>query len=220
MDFLKEELGKVISKPNVNLADELIYICQNYFDKPVHNMTDLKKKNQKLKGDIFECFCLLYMKYVYKLEKIWLLHETPEDVLLKVGLKRKDMGIDLIGQDKIGDYYAIQAKYRKRNKNKKTTITWKQLSTFYALVLKTGPFKKHIVFTNADSARHVGNKTDKDLTITYNRLNKITHFEWLQMLELETKTDKYESSVEKKKLSIEQIRQKRLLYFSKNHTIV
>ena len=69
------------------------------------------------------------------------------------------MGIDLLGIDDEDRYYAIQAKYRKRpNSEKKISITWKQLSTFYALCLNSGPYHKHIIITTADYVRHIGKK--------------------------------------------------------------
>ena len=110
-----------------------------------------------------------------------------------------------------------QAKYRKRNKDKKTGITWKQLSTFYALALKTGPYKKHIVFTNADFVRHIGKKTKQDETINYNSLNKINHFDWMKIanfsLNEETENLNIESDNLNQGLTREQLRLKRLIYF-------
>ena len=99
------------------------------------------------------------------------------------------MGIDFIGKDKEENYYAIQAKYKKKDMKKKNNNTvWKQLNTFYGLVLKTGPYKKHIIFTNADNAMiYIGYKTNKDETIGYNKLSKIDHFEWLNILKLSNK---------------------------------
>jgi predicted helicase len=55
-----------------------------------------------------------------------------------LGLKRQDMGIDLICE-RNGRYTAVQCKYKKPSGTKsKTIVTWSQLSTFYALVLRTG----------------------------------------------------------------------------------
>ena len=45
---------------------------------------------------------------------------------------------------------------------KKNVLSWKQLSTFYALCR---PFDKYIIMTNCDYVRHQGVKTNKDLSI-------------------------------------------------------
>jgi len=210
---LSNELAKSISKVNVNMVDELINICENFYNKPVHNLQDLKKRNTKLKGDIFEAFCYRYMKCCYGLTDIWFYKDIPEEIKMKLNLGKYDMGIDFLGRDDKDNYYAIQAKYRKRKTGKKTGITWKQLSTFYALALKTGPYIKHIVFTNADYVRHIGKKTKKDQTINYNKLKKIDHFKWMEMANLNNIEE--DSELEESKLSLEEMRLKRLIYFEK-----
>jgi predicted helicase len=229
-NYLSQQLAISISKPSVNMVDELINICESFYNKPAHNLQDLKNRNTKLKGDIFEEFCYRYMKTCYNLDQVWFYKDVPLEIKEKLNLTKNDMGIDFIGTDQDGEYYAIQAKYRKRNKGKKTGVTWKQLSTFYALALKTGPYKKHIVFTNADFVRHIGKKTKLDQTINYNSLSKINHFDWMKIanystehLQVESSNLKEESTNLKeestnlkediKVLTREQIRLKRLIYF-------
>ena len=232
--YLSQHLAISISKSNVEMTDELINICESYYNKPAFNIQELKNRNTKTKGDIFEEFCYRYMKICYQLDKIWFYKNVPLDIKNKLNLTKNDMGIDFIGLDEKGEYYAIQAKYRKRNKNKKTGVTWKQLSTFYALALKTGPYKKHIVFTNADYVRHIGKKTKLDQTINYNSLKKINHFDWMKIANfskdsnilkqddniLGQKENKLSSnSDETTQLTMEQIRLKRLIYY-KNKNII
>jgi tetrahydromethanopterin S-methyltransferase subunit G len=86
-----------------------------------------------------------------------------------------------VGIDNNDKYYAIQSKFRKRNKYRKTTVSWKELSTFYALCERTGPYDKYIVFTTADYVNRIGKKTEKDITIGYNKLLKLIHFDWLKL---------------------------------------
>ena len=216
-NYLSNELAKSISKTNVEMIDEFLNVCENYYNKPCHNIAELKQKNTKLKGDIFEEFCYRYMKICYGLKEIWYFKNIPEDVRNKLNLGKNDMGIDFVGIDFENKFYAIQAKYRKRKKNKKIGVTWKQLSTFYALALKTGPYVKHIVFTNADYVRHVGKKTKKDQTINYNKLKKISHFDWMKLADLNNNhvNIKDPDSDPDTKLSLENLRLKRLLYFEK-----
>lgn len=98
-------------------------------------------------------------------DTVWLLSEVPDDTLSHLGLKRQDLGIDLIGV-KNGDYHAIQVKYRKKT-GKKRILTWKQLSTFYALCLRTGPWSRYVVMTNCDYIRSVSKRTEKATTVAF-----------------------------------------------------
>ena len=70
MDYLINEYKKVNTKSNTNKFDDIIKICETYYNKPVNNMFDLKK-NPNLKGEIFECFTFLYLKNHYNLIDVW-----------------------------------------------------------------------------------------------------------------------------------------------------
>jgi hypothetical protein len=159
--------------------------CQLYYDRPVHSLSEIKEKmNTKLKGDIFEHFALKYLTHVCGLSEVWLLKDLPNEHLDTLQLKRQDLGIDLVARDNKGEWYAIQAKYRKSNKYKlKNILGWKTLSTFQAMVTKSGPWKKHIVITNAHYVRHVGNgKGPKDKSICLGTLQNIKPHEWERMI--------------------------------------
>lgn len=179
MEFLCQELNKLINR-SLSIND-VINICDSYYQRPIYNMKDLKLRNKKIKGDIFEAFCYLYLLNIYNLKNVWYIYDLPISVQQKLNLTNKDMGIDFIGQDKEGYFYAIQAKFKKRNSNQKVIVSWRQLSTFYALCLKSGPYKKHIIITTANYVRHIGLKTDKDETIGYDKLSKIDHFDWIKI---------------------------------------
>ena len=104
---------------------------------------------------------------------VWLLSEVPVEILDELGLKRRDLGIDLVLKHRLGGYSAVQVKYRAHTGWKsKNVIGWKALSTFYALVKRSGPWKKYIVFTNADYIRHVGKRETRDKTIAIGTLRK------------------------------------------------
>lgn len=167
------------------IFDYFLEECENYYKSPSHSIYELKQKQStKIKGDIFEHFCLLYFKKIYGLQEIWLLQDLPENILQTLGLKRNDLGIDLIGIDYKLRYYAIQAKYRNRKNmyKKYRGLTWKQLSTFYALVYRTGPYYKHVVITTCDYVRHIGGrKTSQDQSICYTRLKNILKEKWMEL---------------------------------------
>ena len=202
--------------------DDYLHECETDYNKPCHTISDLKQRNTKVKGDKFELFCCRYMKYCYsvKMKHVWLLSQIPEPVLVNIGLKRYDLGIDVVCQDEHGSFYAIQVKYRNRtSNNKKIVIGWKALSTFYALVMRVGTeyegqfrssFKKHIVFTSADYVRHV-RKTKMDETISYGKLKKMSHFDWIN---LNNDRDDESRVCEKKVLTGSEIREKRLKYLN------
>lgn len=213
--FLIQNLSQKLSSNPENMVDNLLLICNNYYQKPAHSLMDLKMRNTKIKGDIFESFCLLYLKYCYGLPEVWLLNQVPNEILQHLNLQRKDYGIDLIARDSENRYYAIQAKFKNRTQsNKKITLGWKQLSTFYALCQRTGPFHQYIVMTTADYINRQGKKTSKDISIGYHKLTKITHFQWLEMLQLPKKQSTQVLSTDQ--LTREEVRAKRLLFYTNN----
>ena len=53
MEYFNFEFKKILAKPGVNIVDEILEICENYYLKPAKNMHELKSKNVNLKGFIF-----------------------------------------------------------------------------------------------------------------------------------------------------------------------
>jgi len=204
------------SLDDTNTFDSFIDRCKWYYERPAHSLQEIKsKESTKVKGDVFEHFAYLYFAKVKKYE-VWFLKDLPKDLREHLGLKKVDLGIDLVAHNK-GRYYAIQVKYRKTNKYKsKTVLGWKQLSTFYGLVSKTGPgsdgqgskWVKHIVFTNADYIRHVGKKGPKDWSICKGTLRAIKRDKWEAMIGFEG--HKLSEGGKTKKLTLEELREARL----------
>jgi len=199
----------LLSSPK-NLFDEFINKCAEHYEKPAHNLVELRtRENKKIKGDVFEEFCVLYLKHIKKYSNVWLLKDVPDEVLKKVSLKRQDMGIDIIVEHD-NNMIAVQCKYKKHENNKKTCVSWTALSTFYALCSTTGPYSKHIVMTNCDYIKHVGKKTEKDLSICIGTFRKITVGEWTLMCNLNTNI----TIPETPQINQEEIRNKRLAFFN------
>lgn len=229
--FLCTELSKKLSSTSniksnqdLHMADNLITICNSFYESPVHSLGELRLRNTKVKGDIFEEFTKKYLLHVYKLPTVYLLKDAPAELLDKLGLKRKDYGIDLIGIDNNGKYYSIQAKYRKRCSTKKTMVTWKQLSTFYSLCARTGPWEKLMVCTTADYIGRQGKKNSKDYSITWNKIKNINHFDWLNMVGNNTKVavasaDAVEETPKKEEVCVDhdKVREARLAYFQNSN---
>lgn len=233
MDSLKIIINKSVIKSlttNLNSFDIILEELHNWYEREVHNLSDLKKReSKKIKGDYFELLCKLILKEKYP--HVWLLHETPKEILDKLSLKKKDYGIDIICSNEKG-FTAVQCKYRKRLRSKTNVVTWNMLSTFYALCLRTGPWINYMVMTNADYITHMGKKNFKDISFVLNSFKKITNDEWLKIIGLEerTLTDSKEIKEEskepkeeskepkeepKKELSIEEIRLNRLKFLEK-----
>ena len=166
------------------IFDLVIKDIETWYDRPAHDLVQMRlKESKKEKGDHFELLCKLYLQNndKFDFQNVWLLSEVPSEILQKLSMKRKDFGIDLICQTKSDKFIAVQAKYRKIGRKKSNVVTWKMLSTFYALCLKTGPWEKYIVITNADYVTHMGKKTKKDQSICIGTWKKIKKETWLKM---------------------------------------
>jgi len=175
-------ITKHIDVNNKNKFDLLMQDIENYIEGgTAHNMAQLKENanNKRKKGDLFECFCYLYLQKVLEHDHVWFYKDFPKELKDQLHLPKNDFGIDLISKKGDG-YYAIQCKYRKPQ-DKTQVISWKSLSTFYAMVVKSGPWIKHITMTNVNGCRHIGEKTDKDWSICIGTFRNINHFDWLKI---------------------------------------
>ena len=207
---MEKLLHTIFLKSPPNLWDAFEEECQKFYNEPAHSLVDMRTRdNKKVRGDIFEDFCVLYLQKVAGYDNAWRLPDVPTDVLEKMGMKRQDFGIDLI-VEKAGKYSAVQCKYKKHVSSKINMVTWKALSTFYALCLRTGPWEKYIVMTNCSYVRHQGKKSPKDVSICLKKLQGITKTQWTAMCDL-TENIMTEEKVDKPK-SQEELREARLRF--------
>uniref|UniRef100_A0A6C0HCV9 Mrr-like domain-containing protein n=1 Tax=viral metagenome TaxID=1070528 RepID=A0A6C0HCV9_9ZZZZ len=218
--IIRELIAKNIQTDNnstSNKFDCLMQEIEKYIDgATAHNMVELKEKanNKKKKGDLFEAFCFLYLEIVLNHEQVWFYKDFPKELKDQFHLTKNDFGIDLLS--KKGDhYYAVQCKYKKPQ-DKVQIISWRALSTFYAMVVKTGPWLKHITMTNVNGCKHIGQKTEKDWSICIGTFRKIDHFMWLKMSKEQDKISENTFVLENKITDKEIMRNKRLAYFSSN----
>lgn len=186
-------ISKAISRTlgtSSNVFDTFIKEVQNYLDSPSHTLQDLRRQaSTTFKGEIWEEFCVLYLSKMKGFEHAWRLKDVPENIRESLKLGSKDIGIDIVAQ-KGGLFYAVQCKYRgskdynlrTRGYKSTTSISWKDLSTFYALCSRTGPWAKHIVMTNADHISRMGTKDEKDWSICKKSFQNITSDEWRNMM--------------------------------------
>lgn len=213
---LKKQLHTVFLKSPQNLFDEFIKGCQRWYSQPAHTLTEMRTRDsKKVRGDIFEDFCALYLKEVKGFQDVWLLEDLPEEYLVQLSLKRRDMGIDIIVRHD-NEWFAVQCKYKTPSKGKKSYITWSALSTFYAMCLRTGPWAKYIVMTNCDYTRHQGPKGPKDLSICLGTFRATSSDQWLKMCDIQGQTLNEIQSLRQKpssELTQEEIRALRLAYY-------
>jgi hypothetical protein len=205
---LQKILHQVFLRSPPNLFDEFMVECQAWYARPAHSLTEMRSRdNKKIRGDIYEEFCVLYLKHVKGYQTVWRLEDVPDTVLETLKMKRRDMGIDLIVQHD-GSYKAVQCKYKQRGL-RKCSVTWSALSTFYALCLRSGPWSSYIVMTTADYCSHQGEKTEKDLSFCIGSMRAITKEQWIQMCGSTGLSIESESKI----LSIEGLRAARLARF-------
>ena len=209
MNNLQEELYKIFLRSPHNLFDEFILECQKWYEVPAHTFSEMRiRDNKKIRGDKFEEFCVLYLKFVKGHKNVWLLKDVPDDVLVKLHLARRDMGIDIIIETTLNTYIAVQCKYKKHTGFKQNILSWKSLSTFYALCLRTGPWEKYIIMTNCIYTRHQGKKTKQDVSYCLKTLQNITKDEWLSMCNTvgnKTEDEAKEEEIEIKKEDEEKV---------------
>lgn len=209
---MQETLHTILLRSPANLFDEFMTECQRWYDEPAHTFVEMRTRdNKKIRGDIFEDFCVVYLKHVKNFKNVWRLQDIPDEIRVLLSLGTRDMGIDIVAEND-GKYYAIQCKYKKHISIKKNIVTWKALSTFYALCMRTGPWEKYIVMTNCDYARHAGKKGPKDLSICLRTFQSTTKEQWTRMCEL--KGEVLDDIPKNKPLSVEELRAARLARFT------
>ena len=121
---------------------------------------------------------------------------------------RRDMGIDIVVHDK-GSFYAVQCKY----KHAEHGVSWRELSTFYALCTRTGPWEKRIVMTNCRFVRTQGRRTSADVSICLGTFRALTPDQWASMAQAEVPTSPT-SPPRPPELTPEELRNRRMVHFS------
>ena len=233
MDYepeIKQWIRESIFK-NINVFEYLMENFNTYYQNNCTSISDFKRRSTKVKGDIFETFCCLYLQN--KGYQTWLLKDLPEDLLIQLKMVRKDYGIDIIAK-KENKYYAIQCKYKKRQtRSRFNFIGWKALSTYYSLCNRTGPWEKYIVMTTADNVKRLGKKHYKDKTIAFTSFRNTSNKVWKDIIGYFNEGHKLssesgnrklehnnteEDNKKDNKLSKEEMRNARLKFFEKIRT--
>jgi hypothetical protein len=158
--------------------------CAAYHARTASTLAQLRARDDKKQhGDLWELFCLRYLLVEKGARAAWLLKDVPAAVRAELSLGAADMGIDIVAVAPAGGaYWAVQCKWRAPDAKTRTYISWAQLSTFYALTARTGPYQKHLVLTNAAGARHVGARQPQDETVAAAGFNRMPRDAWARML--------------------------------------
>jgi hypothetical protein len=213
-DYIKDIKNCIKNTLNTdkNIFHSLNDLFKSYFEKPAHNIQEIKARTTKMKGDIFETFCKLYLEE--NGYEVWFAKDLEEEKMKEFGLTKKDYGIDLIAL-KNNFYYAVQCKYRKPTLNslRQTVhrITWRDISTFLALSNRTGPqegWKKHIIMTNADYVCWKGKKGSKDFTIAKKTFENLKREFWCKIVGHSEGQKLNEEEKKEEKKDIRELRQK------------
>jgi hypothetical protein len=159
--------------------------CASYHSRPAATLAELNSRDDKKRhGDLWERFCLRYLVHHRHVRAAWLLSDVPAAVRAALSLGVGDMGIDIVAVDERFGYWAVQCKWRApaEEGKRRSYISWAQLSTFYALAARTGPYSKHLVLTNASGARHVGARQPEDETVACAGFKLMPREAWVRML--------------------------------------
>jgi hypothetical protein len=195
MEQLSTILRSLVSLTGSNLKeadffDTCVEKIIEYHDAPVHSLQEMRqKRSTKVKGDLFEAWCILFLRI--RGYQSWLLKDVPEEILSSLGMKRFDVGIDIVAY-KYGRYSAIQCKFKKpRPGFVKGTwlpyncVNWKEVSTFYSLCHRTqgkANWKYHIVMTNCKYVRRMGDPTPHDKTYAYGTFASLSRLDLVEMI--------------------------------------
>ena len=192
-------LSAISKSDDTTIFERVCDVFKSHFEKPATNITEIRKRGTKEKGNSFEVFCMMYLRA--KDYEVWHISQLTKELREFLNLPSQDVGIDLIARipikkeenskDKIENYFyfPVQVKYRKptRDLQGRTVhrVGWKDISTFLSLVTRSGPNKfgwcKHILVTNASSVSWKGTKGKKDWTIAKVSFEKCDRFFWLKM---------------------------------------
>jgi len=69
---MEKLLHAIFLKSPPNLWDAFEAECQKFYNEPAHSLTDMRTRdNKKVRGDIFEDFCVLYLRNVGGYDNAW-----------------------------------------------------------------------------------------------------------------------------------------------------
>jgi hypothetical protein len=208
-------------KDDETLFDAYLTLFENYYcDRAISNMKDLKRCPNQEKGKAFELLCFQYLKVILNCSEVYLWNDIPthlrEQLSLCCGSNGRDMGIDIIAYR--NGWYAVQCKYKKPNNKdpRGNVVSWSSISTFTALVNRSGPWAKHVIMTTGTSIRRAGGASNLDFSICHGSFRKLNLQQWYQLFDINSNSLSSTSSLATSlsTMSIDDVREARLRRFS------
>jgi len=214
-------------KDGETLFDTFLTLFNNHYtDRAVGSMKELKVCPNQQKGKAFELFCYQYLKTVMSCSQVYLWADIPHELKEQLSLWGQDMGIDIIAYR--NGWYAVQCKYKKPSTTdaRGNIVSWSSISTFAALVTRTGPWAKHVIMTTGTSIRRAGGMSNLDMSVCRGTFRKLNLQQWYQLFDItsgnllsQSSTSSSTSSTSTLSrsltaMSIDDIRQARLRHFA------
>ncbi len=229
LDDLRKLILRSITGSECVFDNLVLQFEESLSNDVAHTLADLSLLSTTRKGRLFERLCIQYLKHISKFDEVYLLSELPNDLRRLLRLPANDVGIDIITLRKNGDVikevWAVQSKFRKHSTRssvntphgriRTNVLSWQELSTFYALCDRTGPYTKRLVKTTADSVNRKGGMQPTDASICRGTWRGLTPSQWYTIAECEErKTGEASGSSSREGPSPEELRRLRLARFS------
>lgn len=183
---IKSWITASLATSDANVFSKIVDRLEVHIDKPCTNIHQFKERSTTSKGAYFETLCKMYLEAIGY--QVWTLKELPRNMSNALGMPTNDVGIDLVAISPDNKYVAVQVKYRRCTNiasryrpHGKTSISWSDLSTFYALCARTGPWHTKLVMTNCDFVNRKGLKDADDSTIAGGTWASIPRSVWNTM---------------------------------------
>lgn len=213
---------------NMTIFDGLVRDIEVFSSRNVTDMRQLKlRDDKKTKGKAWELFCKEWLLTLpsRKYSDVWLLAETPLEVLQLLQLSKVDSGIDLVcrinsvphnasgcGFNDRSCYIAVQCKYRGTGKTGiAKSLAWSMFSSFVGLCALTGPWQFGLIMTNAPG---LGRKSvpvkNRFRSLCLGTFRRTSRDQWLRIAGLTTEyrlgekdeEDSEDEDVDDKKLKV------------------
>lgn len=135
------------------------------FGELEHRIMDLPETQR---GDAFEVFAeaLLSTQSKYQAKKVWPDKKIPPQIVKRLLLPIKDMGVDGVVETHSGDLIAYQVKFR----SNRPALSWRELSTFVGLSEKAD---QRMVVTNCDNLAEIVKHRPNLSSIRGNHLDRL-----------------------------------------------
>lgn len=147
--------------------------CESVRTQPARTALEVRRRRTAI-GDAWEDFCASYLVVCAGYASAKRLADVAADDLSALGIAKRDVGIDIVACDASGAASAVQCKFRSKG-----AVSWRELSTFYALCARTGPWSSQIVMTNQARVAREGLSPASEQLYTRRHFQTVPRHRWL-----------------------------------------